>query len=283
MRAFVKWLLVIRPQTLFASLCPVAAGLLIAAKEGAFDGTIAAITVLSALSLQVFSNLVNDYYDFKRGADKKGRQGNARALAEGTVRVRQIVVAILISLVLALASGAFLICKGGLPIVVIGVSAVVFAYLYTATSHSLAYLGIADLFVFVYFGLLAVGGTVYLQTGSFSARSLLTGAACGSISTCVLIINNIRDMAEDKAVNKRTFAVRFGKRAAYAEMLFFELLAVVCTLCCHGVSWNALVVLPLAALFVATLKAEGSRYNLCLLFAGVCNLLFVALSAITLF
>lgn len=283
MSAFVKWFKIIRPQTLFAALCPVVAGLLIAAREKGLDGIVAAVTVLSALSLQVFCNLVNDYYDFVRGADKKGRQGNARALAEGTVGVKEIRRAIFITLAFVLFTGAFLIFKGGLPIILIGISSILFGYLYTATSHSLAYLGIADLFVFVYFGLLAVGGTVYLQTGCFSAQSLLTGAVCGSISTCVLIINNIRDRADDKAVNKKTFVVRFGLKAGYGEMLFFILLALTCILWCYSLSWNSLMVLPLAALFAMTLKSDGSQYNRCLLFAGLNNLIFVILTAIALF
>lgn len=282
MNAFIKWFKIIRPQTLFAALCPVIAGLLIAADERNLNGIIAAFTIFSALSLQVFCNLINDCYDFVKGADKAGRQGNARALAEGTVGLKEIRMAIFITLAFVLLSGAFLIFKGGLPIIIIGVSSILFAYLYTATSHSLAYLGIADLFVLVYFGLLAVGGTVYLQTGNFSTQSLLTGAVCGSISTCVLIVNNIRDRADDKAVNKKTFVVRFGLKAGYGEMLFFILLALTCTLYCYSFSWNSLIVLPLAILFIMTLKAKGSQYNRCLLFAGLNNLIFVILTAITL-
>ncbi len=282
MNAFIKWFKIIRPQTLFAALCPVVAGLLIAADERSLNGIIAAFTIFSALSLQVFCNLINDYYDFVKGADKAGRHGNARALAEGTVGLKEIRMAIFITLAFVLLSGAFLIFKGGLPIIIIGVSSIFFAYLYTATSHSLAYLGIADLFVLVYFGLLAVGGTVYLQTGNFSTQSLLTGAVCGSISTCVLIVNNIRDRADDKAVNKKTFVVRFGLKAGYGEMLFFILLALTCTLYCYSLSWNSLIILPLATLFIMTLKAKGSQYNRCLLFAGLNNLIFVILTAITL-
>lgn len=282
MNAFIKWFKIIRPQTLFAALCPVIAGLLIAADERNLNGIIAAFTIFSALSLQVFCNLINDYYDFVKGADKAGRQGNARALAEGTVGLKEIRMAIFITLAFVLLSGAFLIFKGGLPVIIIGVSSILFAYLYTATSHSLAYLGIADLFVLVYFGLLAVGGTVYLQTGNFSTQSLLTGTVCGSISTCVLIVNNIRDRADDKAVNKKTFVVRFGLKAGYGEMLFFILLALTCTLYCYSLSWNSLIILPLAILFIMTLKAKGSQYNRCLLFAGLNNLIFVILTAITL-
>lgn len=277
---FLLWLRITRPQTLFASLCPVLVGLLVVAKSGSdIAGATAAVTAVSALALQVFSNLINDYYDFLRGTDRKGRKGFKRALAEGEVTPRQMLAACCICATIALLTGVYLVVVGGWPIVIIGITALLFAWLYTATNHSLSYLGIADIFVYLYYGIIATMGTVWLQTldCALLRQAFWVGSVCGICSMCVLIINNLRDIDDDRRANKRTFPVRFGKRTAEWGMLLLIVLTPICAYMAFG-SWiTACIAVPLLMLFGAVRRAQGAQYNRCLLLAGLCNAIYVVL------
>ena len=272
------WLRVIRPQTLFASVCPVLAGWHAATERPL---STALVTLCCALSLQILSNLINDWYDFERGTDQAGRAGFRRALAEGEITPEQMRCAICITLAITLLLGLWLVLKGGWIILGIGLTALLFAWLYTATRHSLSYLGIADIFVFLYYGVIASAGTTYLLDGRFSRMSLLSGAACGLISMCVLIINNLRDMASDRAAGKRTFPVRFGKKAGEAGMLAVILLIPVCLWPAFGLCLPMLAVVPALMLYRRVRKAAGAGYNPCLMAAGVINLCYTLLLLLT--
>ena len=276
------WLRIIRPQTLFASLVPVLVGLIIASNSqpsGTFElnALTAVITVICALSLQILSNLINDYYDFIRGSDKAGRAGFKRALAEGEVSVEQMRRACFITLAVALITGLYLVIEGGWPILLAGVTAIIFAWLYTATSHSLSYLGIADIFVFLYYGVIASCGTTYLQTHTFCLTSFHAGAVCGLISMCVLMINNLRDIESDRAAGKRTLPVRLGKHGAEAVMAVEVLLMPLFAYLAFGFSIPMLIGPAAIILFVAVLKARGAQYNKCLLCTGLMNVLYYIL------
>lgn len=230
--------------------------------------------------LQILSNLINDYYDFVRGTDQKGRAGFKRALAEGEVSKRQMQWACLTALAVSVGCGLFLVVHGGWVILAIGVSALLFAWLYTATSHSLSYLGVADIFVFLYYGVIASSGTYYLQTGQFAWSVWCAGGVSGLISMCVLLINNLRDMDSDRLVGKRTFPVRFGRRAALCLMGTVVALMPVLAYLALGWSLAMLVVVPAAALFAATLRAKGATYNKLLMAAGIINIIYVVLMAV---
>lgn len=273
------WLRIIRPQTLFASLCPVLVTLISMSED--IDVLTAATTVVCALSLQVLSNLINDYYDYRRGTDKQGRVGFRRALAEGEVTERQMRNACLITLAVSVLTGLYLVITGGWVILAIGVTALLFAWLYTATSYSLSYLGIADIFVFLYYGVVASMGTYYLQTGGFSSLSFYAGAVCGQISMCVLLINNLRDMEGDRQVGKRTLPVRFGRNAGLGLMLVVVLLMPMMAYMAWGWSLPMLIVIPGLILVTAVSRAQGVTYNKCLLSAGLMNVLYTTLVTIT--
>lgn len=277
MKNIILWFKIIRPHTLFASFCPVLVGLM---AEGVSSWDVAAVTLLCALSLQILSNLINDYYDFRRGSDKAGRVGPSRALAEGKVTEAQMLRALLITLAFCIVSGFFLVLRGGWPILLIGVASLLFAWLYTATRFALSYLGIADVFVFLFYGVVASAGTAYLQMRGFSWTAFHAGAVCGLISMCLLIINNLRDIEDDRAAGKRTFPVRFGKRAGEIGMLVVVLLMPLFAWLAFGLDVPMLVVLPALALFVAVLRAEGSQYNRLMLGAGLVNLVYTALCAL---
>lgn len=272
------WLRIIRPQTLFASLCPVLVALLTQTEDILWAPAI--VTIICALALQILSNLINDYYDYRRGTDKQGRVGFRRALAEGEVTERQMLIACLITLGVCLLTGLYLVWAGGFVILAIGLTALLFAWLYTATSKSLSYLGIADIFVFLYYGVIAAAGTYYLQTHAFSWPVFFAGAVCGLISMCVLFINNIRDMEDDRQVGKRTLPVRLGRKVSLGIMFCLVVLMPVMAYFAFGLSLPMVVVIPALCLWWAVLRAEGKKYNLCLLSAGLTNLFYTILVAI---
>ena len=287
-----NWFKIIRPQTLFASFCPVAVGWLVGhdllAQTDNRMHLVAGITLICALALQVLSNLINDYYDYRRGADSKGRVGFKRALAEGLVTERQMLTACFIALGVAVITGVVLWYVGGWVILVIGLTAILFAWLYTATDYSLSYLGIADIFVFLYYGVVATGGTVYLLYRAIGIEidpqalrmAVYAGAVNGLISMCVLAINNIRDIDTDRAVGKRTLPVRIGKTGALAALGVVVALMPVCAWMAFGLSLPVLVIVPAAILYGCVLRAQGATYNYCLLGAGVVNLCYVILVAL---
>ncbi|MCK9164009.1 MAG: 1,4-dihydroxy-2-naphthoate octaprenyltransferase [Bacteroidales bacterium] len=280
MSSILIWIRITRPHTLFAAFSPVAIGIIVAAKIGEINWAIAIATLLAALSIQILSNFVNDYYDFKKGLDEKGRVGFKRALAEGEVSLKQMKIAIVIDLSLALLLGLYLVINGGIIILLIGLFSILFAWLYTATKKSLSYLGVADIFCFLFFGPIATLGTTALQIGEFSKESMFLGFVTGAISTCVLIVNNIRDRESDILHNKKTFVVRFGKRAGEVEYLFFIILTLVFTLLVDSFSFSSLVFLFGLILFFQLLKTKGEKYNLMLMKTGLLNVLFVILSII---
>ena len=245
-----------------------------------FRWGIALLTLLCALALQVFANLVNDVYDYRRGTDTRDRAGFARALAEGVVSEPQMRRASRMALVLAAASGIPLAHAGGAPIFFIGILSILFAWLYTATNHSLSYMGVADIFVFLFFGVLATLGTAYLQSRQVDWHIVLAGGVNGVISMSVLCINNLRDEEEDRAAGKRTLVVRFGKRAGQAEMIGCALLSLLFAWMAFGLSLPCLVALPMAYVAWKTLTTTGKPLNRCLVMAGLCNMAYVALVAL---
>ncbi|MBR1626283.1 MAG: 1,4-dihydroxy-2-naphthoate octaprenyltransferase [Bacteroidales bacterium] len=297
------WWNIIRPKTLFASACPVVAGVLLSCNLFTQYCTISitcCITLLCALGLQILSNLINDYYDYKKGSDRKGRIGFKRALAEGEVSIEQMKKAVYITLIIVAISGLFLVIKGGLPVLFIGVSAVLFAWLYTATRFSLSYLGIADIFCFLYYGIFAVFGTVYLcgtgnticntentlhslQTTLHASSVWLTGAVCGLISMTVLMINNLRDIEDDKLVQKKTLPVRFGKTTCEYIVLLYAIAMLVCTFVAFGLSLTNIIFIPAFMLYQEICAAKGKQYNTCLFKAGLLNIFFVILLALEVF
>lgn len=278
------WCRIIRPQTLFASLVPVLVGAYSVSINGLhFSCAVCLVTACCALSLQVLSNLVNDYYDFLRGSDAAGRVGYKRALAEGEVSVDAMRRACLVAAAVACLLGSFLIYVGGWAILCIGVSALLFAWLYTATPYSLSYLGIADIFVFLYYGVIASCGTSYLLLcpdmdflvmQDVLRDSFLLGGVCGLISVCVLLINNIRDADTDREAGKKTLPVRFGRPFALALMFVVICLMPLFAYLVLGFSPSLLVFVPCLLIWLKMLKAEGTTYNKCLLFTGMTNLLF---------
>lgn len=304
MKKILLWVRICRPQTLFASLVPVLIALYIVSRVTLTTPLTAFATIICALSLQILSNLINDYYDFVRGTDKAGRAGFKRALAEGEVSKTAMRNACFIAAGIACLLGLYLVYIGTWVILAIGLSALLFAWLYTATNHSLSYLGIADIFVFLYYGVVASCGTAYLQFCALAKdatcfagpyimqeftdggmhsplmQAFFAGGVSGLISMCVLLINNLRDIDSDRLVGKKTLPVRFGKRVGEGLMFVEIVLMPVFVYLAFGYSLALFIVVPAFALWVNVLRAEGVAYNKCLLSAGLLNVLYFVLCMI---
>jgi len=213
------WLNAARPKTLPASLAPVLVGLAVAWHAGQFQWLPALATILTALLLQIAANLANDVFDFHKGADTHTRLGPPRATQMGWLTPRQMLIGLGVVLALAGLLGLYLVYVGGIPILVIGVLSMLFAVAYTAGPYPLAYLGLGDLFAFLFFGPIAVAGTYYIQSGSVNALAIGSGIPIGFLVTNILVVNNLRDIASDRAAGKKTLAARFGARFARVEFL----------------------------------------------------------------
>ena len=219
MNSLQVWITAARPKTLCASVSPVILGSILAFSEGAFNPLLFLFTLITALGIQISTNLANDYFDYLKGADTADRKGPLRVTQAGLVSLFTMKKAILYSLSLTALAGLYLALQGGLFIAGLLAFSLILAVLYTAGPYSLAYLGLGDLFVFFFFGPVAVLGTYYLQTGKFSWDAALVGLSIGAISTAIICVNNLRDIGEDALVGKKTLAVRFGKTFAKMEYL----------------------------------------------------------------
>ncbi len=218
------WVLASRPRTLTAAAAPVLLGSGLAYGNGGFRTLPALAALLGALLIQIGTNLANDYYDFRRGGDTEDRIGPIRVTQAGIIPPRAVRNGAFLVLGLALLPGLYLIGIGGVPVLVIGVASLVCALAYTGGPFPLAYHGLGDLFVFIFFGLVAVGGTYWVQVLEYGTEVFLAGAGMGCLATAILVLNNLRDIRSDARAGKRTLAVRMGPRGTKAE--FFLLLLV---------------------------------------------------------
>ena len=205
------WLAAARPKTLPAAIAPVLMGIGLAWDAGAFHALAAACALLGAVLIQIGTNYSNDAEDHVRGADTEARKGPLRATAAGLVSARQMRVAAGVAFALAFASGLYLIARGGWPILVLGLVSIASGIAYTAGRYALAYTGLADLFVLVFFGPVAVAGTYYVQALSLPGWVPVAGLGPGALATAILLANNVRDVEEDRRADKRTLVVRFGR------------------------------------------------------------------------
>ncbi len=207
------WLLAARPRTLPASIAPVLVGTALAVRVGHFQWPVFLATLLAAVLLQVGANYANDVFDFLKGADAQ-RQGPLRVTQSGLLSPRQMLAGTALVFVLAALVGLYLVEVGGVPILMVGALSILSAVAYTAEPFALAYRGLGDVFAFVFFGLVAVGGTYYLQTLHLDVLALVVAIPPACLVTNILVVNNLRDLDTDRAVGKRTLATRIGDRAS---------------------------------------------------------------------
>lgn len=213
------WILAARPKTLPAAISPVLMGTTMAYADGGVHWLSAFLALFGALMIQIGTNLANDYFDHKQGKDTQDRLGPVRVTQAGLVSDRAIKRAIFIVFSAAFIAGIYLVYRGGWPIVIIGLLSLLFGVIYTAGPFPLAYLGIADLFAFLFFGPIALAGTYYAQTLEMNWVVMVAGIAPGCFSIALLTVNNLRDVDEDRGTNKKTLIVRLGKAYGRGQYL----------------------------------------------------------------
>jgi 1,4-dihydroxy-2-naphthoate octaprenyltransferase len=212
------WLFAARPKTLLASVAPVTIGVAMAVSDRVFHVGSALAALLGALLLQIGTNFCNDYCDFIKGADTENREGPTRAVQAGLVTPQAMLRATVIVFLAAGMLATYLVSRAGFPILVIGVVSIACGVFYTAGPYPLAYVGLGDFFVLVFFGPVAVAGTYFVQAVAVPpAAVIVAGLAPGLISVALLTVNNLRDIDEDRVAGKRTLTVRFGAQFARIE------------------------------------------------------------------
>jgi 1,4-dihydroxy-2-naphthoate octaprenyltransferase len=213
------WLLAARPRTLPVAFAPVLVGTALAAAEGKARALPATAALVGALLLQIGANLANDLFDCERGADREDRIGPPRAMQLGLVSAAQMRRAITLVFGAALLVGGYLVAVGGWPIAVVGALSIAAGLAYTGGPFPFGYHGLGDAAVFVFFGLVAVGGSYYVQTLSLSPLVIAAALPVGALATAILVVNNLRDIETDARAGKRTLAVRIGPRATRIEFV----------------------------------------------------------------
>lgn len=272
------WWLAIRPATLPAALGPVLVGLGVAIGQGVFVPLPALGALSVALLFQVASNLANDLFDHRAGTDPADRIGPTRVAASGLISERSLGIGIGVVLALSGLVGLYLVAVGGWPILVLGVAAVLSALAYSGGPWPYGYRGLGEVFVFIFFGLVAVAGTTYLQTASLEPLALAAAVPVGALVTAILVVNNLRDIDTDRRTGKRTLAVRLGERGAVGEYTCLVAAAYVVPVLLF-VAWILpfrgllpLLSLPLAVPLLRSVRAGGDPRRLNAVLRGTARL-----------
>lgn len=211
------WLAATRPRTLPAAVAPVLVGSALAWRDGKCDAAAAGLCLAFAVLVQIGTNFANDYYDFVNGADTAARVGPRRAVASGLIAPATMKGAMWAVFAAAFLSGLALVAWGGPWLIAVGVASILCGVAYTGGPFPLGYHGLGDLFVFLFFGLVAVGATYFVQAGTVTADAWLAAVPIGLLAANILVVNNYRDVETDRVAGKRTLVVRFGRRFARAQ------------------------------------------------------------------
>ncbi|MGA1845222.1 MAG: 1,4-dihydroxy-2-naphthoate polyprenyltransferase [bacterium] len=270
-----------RPKTLWAALSPVIIGTALAFADGALHLPSALAAAFGAIMIQIGTNLSNDYFDYLKGADQADRLGPKRVTQAGLIKPKAVKRGFMLVYGLAFAAGLYLTWRGGWPILVLCILSIASGILYTAGPFPLGYHGLGDLFVLIFFGLVAVGGTYYVQALRITRQVMIAGIAPGLMSTAILTVNNLRDIDTDRKAGKRTLAVRFGKRFARMEYLMSILGAclvpALLVLCCPGHAYalaaTAVFLLAIPSITRVFREEPGPVFNVILAHTG--RLLFI--------
>jgi 1,4-dihydroxy-2-naphthoate octaprenyltransferase len=223
------WLMAARPRTLPAAVAPVLVGTALAATEGTFHALVFAAAMVGALFIQVGTNLSNDYSDARRGADAEDRLGPVRVTAGGLVPPRQVLIATYVAFGVAVLAGVYLIAVAGWELLAIGVASILAGVLYTGGPRPYGYEGLGELFVFLFFGVVAVAGSYFAQVERLEWEAFALAVPVGLLASAILVVNNVRDLETDRRAGKRTLAVRLGRprtRDLYAAMVYVAFLSV---------------------------------------------------------
>jgi 1,4-dihydroxy-2-naphthoate octaprenyltransferase len=280
-----SWLLASRPKTLLAAVVPVMVGSALAISMNKFFLPYSIVALLCSVLIQIGTNFTNDLYDYLKGSDTLKRKGPRRVLASGLISVKEMKLAIILVFGLTFLLGLYLVYSAGLLILWIGIISIFSGIIYTAGPFPLAYNGLGDVFVFIFFGIVGTMGTYYLHTQEISVIALLVSIPVGALITNILVVNNYRDIEEDREANKKTLAVILGRTFSRWQFIFFILASYVTSAVLHFYyTYNFWIFLPFATLPLAiilikmlyTLNGEtlNKTLELSAKFAGLYGLLF---------
>src|SRR5256714_296511 len=222
------WLVASRPRTLPAAIAPVLVGTSLAGTEGTFKPLRFACALIGSIFIQIGTNLANDYSDARRGADTEDRLGPVRVTAGGLMPPRTVLIGTYVAFGVAVAAGAYLIAVAGWQLLLVGAASIAAGVLYTGGPRPYGYEGLGELFVFLFFGVVAGVGSYFVQVEKLEWEGFRLAVPIGLLASAILVVNNVRDIATDRRAGKRTLAVRLGRlrtRRVYAAMLLLALLA----------------------------------------------------------
>lgn len=255
------WFSASRPRTLPAAVAPVLAASALAWRDGVFEAWPAVVCLVFALLIQIGTNFANDYYDFVKGADTAERVGPRRAVASGLIApatMKRVMAGVFAAAFLV---GLLLLGCGGWPLLLIGLASIVCGVAYTGGPYPLGYNGLGDVFVFVFFGLVAVGATYYVQAGALAEETWVLGAGVGALAANILVVNNYRDVETDAKAGKRTLVVRFGRGFARAQFAVSHAVAVAALLALGSGDWHPAATAAGAGVCVAAGVMQSLRLS----------------------
>jgi 1,4-dihydroxy-2-naphthoate octaprenyltransferase len=281
------WVMAARLRTLPAAVAPVLVGTSLALGDGAFHPLAFVAALLGAILIQVGTNLSNDYSDARRGADTEDRLGPVRVTAGGLVPPSQVLVATYVTFGLAVACGAYLIAVAGWELLAVGAASILAGVLYTGGPRPYGYEGLGELFVFLFFGVVAVAGSYFVQVQKLPWEAFVCAAPVGLLASAILVVNNVRDVDTDRRAGKRTLAVRLGRertRGLYVAMLALAFLCAPLPWALGSMSgWLLLpwLAAPLAARVAGVVRTriDGPALNGALAATGALQLVFCVLYA----
>jgi 1,4-dihydroxy-2-naphthoate polyprenyltransferase len=281
------WVMAARVRTLPAAIAPVLVGTSLALGAGNFKALAFVAALLGAIFIQVGTNLSNDYSDARRGADTEDRLGPVRVTAGGLVPPRQVLIATYVTFGLAVLCGVYLVAVAGWELIAVGAASILAGVLYTGGPRPYGYEGLGEVFVFLFFGIVAVAGSYFVQVQELPWQPFVCAVPVGLLASAILVVNNVRDLETDRRAGKRTLAVRLGRertRALYTAMLALAFL-------CAPLPWllgsmGAWLLLPWAAIPLAVAVArvvrtrvDGPSLNGALARTGMLQLVFCLLFA----
>jgi len=256
------WLVAARPRTLPAAVAPVLVGTSLAGLEDRFHPLRFACALIGSVFIQIGTNLANDYSDARRGADTEDRLGPVRVTAGGLMPPRRVLVGTWVAFGIAVAAGAYLIAVAGWQLLLVGAASIAAGVLYTGGPRPYGYEGLGELFVFLFFGLVAVVGSYYVQVKGFRWEAFALAVPVGLLAAAILVVNNVRDIETDRRADKRTLAVRLGRpraRRLYALMLLGAFVSPIVIWIAGGLSFCILLALFAAPLAVPLMRTVGTR------------------------
>jgi len=281
------WLMAARPRTLPAAVAPVLVGTALAATEGTFRVLVFVAAMVGALFIQVGTNLSNDYSDARRGADADDRLGPVRVTAGGLVPPRQVLIATYVAFGVAVLAGIYLIAVAGWELLAIGVASILAGVLYTGGPRPYGYEGLGEVFVFLFFGVVAVSGSYFAQVQRLEWEAFALSIPVGLLAAAILVVNNVRDLETDRRAGKRTLAVRLGRertRQLYVALVDGAYAVLLVVLLINGGPWWALLGFlsaPLQARPVGAVltRTDGAALNQALAGTGALLAVFSLLLA----